>query len=640
MGRKDLFSYLTSCSVTLKANSFENDEMRQLFLAQVADEIKGKEAECAEDQRCSRVLETLLAVGLDDEALIKWLEIFLSPDVFLELSCNQYSSHVIQTLLCKAANARMKREESWAALEEILTNLHAHLDNHTLWQHLFTDSSASHVIRSYFFMLAGFLEEKKTVKRGSKKGKKEESLPTVRHSSLLFPELFQKLICTLWDCLKTRTDWLALQAYSAPIAKLAFMLVAERGEKKLLSDGLKCMLTSNEDIRLLATSSVGSHVLEAVIVSAAKSNDFLHILSLFRKNWVEILEYKPGGVFSVQAVLKSVQDCPQLGLAVEDFPFAIALRSYQGCLVNLVESCLRLRSHFKPVAHEIFVALEVHHTKDYKNAWPRLLSLGVENEDVSWNGGAVTSALLQFPPVTVAPLIASFKVFKDMVPKLAETAIGCRVLERFVGLDSCFERKLQLKVIRQLKEDKDLILRLAVGRGTGWLVSAMWKAAGIDPTLREELTKILIEGEQVLREKNVAIWKACECNAYKEKNEEWEEKQKKASKTQRVFDEIMRTRTEEVAPQKVAALPREDQRGIAGEDAVDAEVAAEIDDVFSTQRRRRGGHVEESVSFPVEENRSVDASLAKVLEIISGSAQVKRKKVGKDKQAKKRKFMA
>jgi len=305
-----------------------------------------------------------------------------------------------------------------------------------------------------------------------------------------------------------------------------------------------------------------------------------------------------------------------------------------------VESCLRLRSHFKPVAHEIFVALEVHHTKDYKNAWPRLLSLGVENEDVSWNGGAVTSALLQFPPVTVAPLIASFKVFKDMVPKLAETAIGCRVLERFVGLDSCFERKLQLKVIRQLKEDKDLILRLAVGRGTGWLVSAMWKAAGIDPTLREELTKILIEGEQVLREKNVAIWKACECNAYKEKNEEWEEKQKKASKTQRVFDEIMRTRTEEVAPQKVAALPREDQRGIAGEDAVDAEVAAEIDDVFSTQRRRRGGHVEESVSFPVEENRSVDASLAKVLEIISGSAQVKRKKVGKDKQAKKRKFMA
>ena len=149
------------------------------------------------------------------------------------------------------------------------------------------------------------------------------------------------------------------------------------------------MLTSNEDIRLLATSSVGSHVLEAVLVSAAKSNDFLHILSLFRKNWAEILEYKPGGVFSMQAVLKSVQDCPQLGLAVEDFPFAIALRSYQGCLVNLVESCLRLRSRFKPVAHEIFAALEVHHTRDYKNAWPRLLSLSVENEDVSWNGGAV-----------------------------------------------------------------------------------------------------------------------------------------------------------------------------------------------------------------------------------------------------------
>eukprot|EP00397_Hematodinium_sp_SG-2012_P031138 GEMP01033030.1.p1 GENE.GEMP01033030.1~~GEMP01033030.1.p1 ORF type:complete len:667 (+),score=146.42 GEMP01033030.1:28-2001(+) len=627
MVKKDLFGYLTSCAETLKANCFENDEMRQIFLVQVADEIKGKETECAEDQRCSRILETLLGSGLDEEALEKWLETFLAPEAFLELSCNQYSSHVVQTLLERAARARMQRGETWPALEKVLAGLHVHLYEQDMWRSLFADASATHVLRSHLLMLAGYLEERKTSKRGSKKGKKnDDALPTVRHGTLLFPELFHELIRHLWKCLSNRDDRLALHAYAAPVAKLAFIILKDRSETKLLRDGLKAVLATKEDLQSLATSGPGSHLLEAALLSASKSDDFLRLLTFFRKSWNEVLDLKPGGVFAVTAVVKSIQDSAQIGLAIDGFPFTEAVHgtpAHQACVVSIVETCLRLRSHFKAVAHQIFVALGVQNTKDYKDAWPRLLSLSVEKaEGVSWNGGALASALLQFPSDAVYPLIASFKVLKDMAPSVAAESVGCRVLERFVGLDSCFDKKLRLKMIRRLLLDKDLVIKLAVGRGSGWLVSAMWKSAGVEPALREELTKILVAEEQQLRDKNLAIWKACECHAYQKKNEEWEQKQKKSSKTQRVFEDIISAKTEE-RPTTVTALPREDQSKLLENDAVDAEVAAEIDDVFwTTRRRKKGGPQAEEPTVAEEaadtEKRPLDENLAKVLEILGG----------------------
>jgi len=702
----DLFTYLTQCNELLNNDAFESPEMRQLFIAQVAGEIKGKEQQCAADQRCSRILEKILELDIEENALEEWIRTFLAPEAFLEMSYNLYSSHVIQTLLGRAAGIQMKREEPWEVLEKILNDLFDYLDENKSWEYLFYDASATHVVRSLLLMLSGYMSERTTVKRGSKKSKtgkkKEETLPSLRFPEMLFSELFGRLTKSIVTCLDQESK-LSLEVYGAPIVRLVFLILADRDEEDALIVSLKKLIVTQEDLNALASSGVGSHVLEAAI-QVAPDSEFLRLFQFFRKKWKEVLECSPGGVFAVQAIVKKLQDTPQLGLALDEFPVEECLTGQphqQAIVVSLLESCIRIRSHFKEVAMKIFVTLDIKDSANYRHAWPRLLRLDktasaadlkeesvTENTEVtetkeeteavgedkkkegdrndwsetktqdwwkskssktplvSWTGADLAIQLIQFPPDAIAPLVNSFKTLRTLAPIIASESSGCRVLEKCLALKSCLDRGERLKIIRRLLRDKAAVIKLACGRGTGWLVSAMYTASASDPKLREELTKILIEEEEQVRDKNIAIWRACECYAYKKsKDDEWAEKQQKVSKTQKLFDDILgdtgpseKKISEEdkmdvdpkpEEPATVTALPREDAKGIADVDKVDAEAALEIDNLFWFKPRRRGRRVNEEdaalpqvSSIPAVEDKNLDA----IMSILGGQFGKKKKK--------------
>jgi nucleolar protein 9 len=93
--------YFKRQEATLSINTFETEEDKRNFIQNTIKEANKKELKLATSQICSKLMERLI-LECEETDLIK--QIFKNTlGFFYNLSCQKYSSHVVETLLIKSA---------------------------------------------------------------------------------------------------------------------------------------------------------------------------------------------------------------------------------------------------------------------------------------------------------------------------------------------------------------------------------------------------------------------------------------------------------------------------------------------------------------------------------------------------------
>ncbi|KAL6950638.1 hypothetical protein ACO0OE_001123 [Hanseniaspora uvarum] len=146
--------YFKRQEATLSINTFETDEDKKNFIQNTIKEANKKELKLATSQICSKLMERLI-LECEETDLIK--QIFKNTlGFFYNLSCQKYSSHVVETLLIKSAEivekellAQYDGEDSMESL--MIEMIHEFQDN---IDHLLTHQYGSHVLRVLLLIFA------------------------------------------------------------------------------------------------------------------------------------------------------------------------------------------------------------------------------------------------------------------------------------------------------------------------------------------------------------------------------------------------------------------------------------------------------------------------------------------------------
>ncbi|TPX41062.1 hypothetical protein SeMB42_g05287 [Synchytrium endobioticum] len=157
--KPDLRHYLNSIEGTLQHQfgkswnvaheEAEDDEDKQLLLRNAFKEMKGSEKEIAGDAECSRILEALLDVVMDEELIQQTFEAFQKH--FNDLAKHRIASHVMQKVI-RLVEAIARRHDNLANSSFLnFCKVNVAPQAHTL----VSDRYGTHVLRTIFSLLCG-----------------------------------------------------------------------------------------------------------------------------------------------------------------------------------------------------------------------------------------------------------------------------------------------------------------------------------------------------------------------------------------------------------------------------------------------------------------------------------------------------
>jgi len=349
---------------------------------------------------------------------------------------------------------------------------------------------------------------------------------------------------------------------------------------------------SAERCDAMLKSAAGSRALEAVLETAS-AEAFDALFSLYFKPRLGRLTSRHEGEFGaflVQRLAEGLREPAQLLESLGEIDFRNLLGpeatwDMHAVVVKVLEACLRLRVGLEKSASEVFKALGLGERTEFKRAWPVLFLLDAKAEGpgallkpagqgrkgsgkgASGDGKAAEGAkaagegadsslplllrqlpaagpqllatLLRFPVEAAEPLnsgLPGLFVSKDALRALAMETKSARVLQLALESTSALKGHLRLRLAKAFK---GLIADLAPDPIGGWVAAAVYKASLGEMTLRENLAKEMLSVEESLRINNFAVWKVCGLNQAKMKTGEWAERQQKAGKAKRLFNELV-----------------------------------------------------------------------------------------------------
>ncbi|OBA27022.1 ARM repeat-containing protein [Hanseniaspora valbyensis NRRL Y-1626] len=146
--------YFKRSEATLSINTFETEDDKKIFIQNVIQEANKKELKLATSQICSKLMERLV-LDCEDTNLTK--QIFKNTQgFFYNLSCQKYSSHVVETLLIKSAEIVEKEllahYDGPDSMESLMIEMIHEFEDHL--EHLLTHQYGSHVLRVLLLIFA------------------------------------------------------------------------------------------------------------------------------------------------------------------------------------------------------------------------------------------------------------------------------------------------------------------------------------------------------------------------------------------------------------------------------------------------------------------------------------------------------
>ena len=497
----DLTTYIQTAVKAIK--EITSEEAKEAMISGILEEMSGKEADLACDQRGSKQLQSLLAIVKHD-TMIDILCKIINTDK--DCIMNQYCSHVVEAGIQSLPKSGSTESPLIGAMLTLLKN-----DTDSLIKHV----CATHCIRSFILALGGFISLDKS--------KQQLELPAQPDGPVMFDDL-ETVTLQLTPMIAEAPLSLCCHPQAAPtIQTLLLVLTRHRTDvcANLLNEVADKALAEN-----LTADTVGSHTLECLLKCAAACSK-----KSFRKFVEGVMSSKSRFAgFALQTAISSASDEKSFSSIFKNLEISSPLTPANLAILQRLAAASGTFPECKPKIFEkisSFFGLPL---------IPKLLTL---NNQETWK--SLTSA--RSSPAGCLLLSTLLKNFPENFASEAETAAN--------AIDWFFKSKNSLRVVEELiSADAPAAARAAFAaailpkvpdlcidleRGGSFLVAALWNGAVGDIALREEISEKLaaVEG---LKDVNYKLWRICGLN--KSQPQQWHATQEKIGKAKNLMDEI------------------------------------------------------------------------------------------------------
>lgn len=333
--------YFKQAESTLNVNMFDSDEERQGFIGSVLEEAKGKELKLVTNQICSKLMERLI-LGANNRQLKELFQLFGGH--FVDLACQKYSSHVLETLFVRSAGVIERElilggEETNDNNEDVAEGEEEETDSFIPMETLFNkmlnefkpivktmidDQYSSHVLRLLILIMSGKPMPSSTMAHSTLRSKKskiarkmidikdnEDFLRAFQTPASFKPQLRDYCNAIGIDENMRHMRELASQKVASPVLQLLVQVEGIIDKERTIWHLLFLKVTDPKDpqeeafMEFLLSDSVGSHFLESIIKNDGVRMKYIERLyQLYIKDRIlKLTGRSTTAIYAIQALL-------------------------------------------------------------------------------------------------------------------------------------------------------------------------------------------------------------------------------------------------------------------------------------------------------------------------------------------------
>ncbi|KAG7661290.1 NOP9 [[Candida] subhashii] len=329
--------YFKQAESTLNINAFDSDEERQGFITSVLEEARGKELKLVTNQICSKLMERLVLFATDQQLKNIFKQF---SNHFTSLAYHKYSSHVLETLLVRAAaliekelgltdeeKAEIAHEseeqgEDNISMEELFVSMLKEFEPQL--QTMVDHQYASHVLRLLILILAGKELPSSTVSNSTLRSKKSkiarkmieikdnEDFNRAFQTPSSFKNELRNCCQSISKSLETqRARELAIHKVASPVLQLIIQVEGLVDRERTFWHLVFCKDSEDRNpkeeafVEYLLSDPVGSHFLESIIKNdGARPKYIERLYKLYMKDRIfKLAKRSTTGVYIIQALL-------------------------------------------------------------------------------------------------------------------------------------------------------------------------------------------------------------------------------------------------------------------------------------------------------------------------------------------------
>ncbi|KAL9600983.1 MAG: hypothetical protein Q9219_002805 [cf. Caloplaca sp. 3 TL-2023] len=588
--------YFKRADTMLGLNQFNNAEERELFLANVYQEARGKELKIANSQSCSRLMERLILMSTPEQ--LKTL-VRTFHGHFLHLAQHRFASHCCETLFLqmaplvseevlasKGGKSKSSRKELDTA-EELILSVITELEENL--GYLMTDQFASHTLRVLLVLLSGRpLTDVRTTMLLQSKKKENTKLPTAEllpsnttNSSRMVPDSFAAALDRMTEGIMAGLDTNSLRALAShplanPLLQLLLDLEFQRSGKskakdvdslyrKLLPDDPPAKGTESASfLNGMLYDPIGSRLLEVLVINTPGKSFKVLYQSFFRDRLPSLVKSETASYVLVKALERVNKE--DLEAAIQALSSQIPLlvdRSRTSVLKCLVERC-QVR---KVDTEQLATALKEAYGQDPAERLSKMLQIDptasgnmseerrkrFDSQDPSKTHGSLLaqSMLETYGPLRDIITDGILALDNSILLHVAKDPIATRVIQKSLSC-STDDMKFRRIIMGRLTA---MTMDLAADSIGSHVVDALWTGSEGLPFIREKVAQGLAQHETILRESipGRAIWRNWKMDMYKTRRFDWMSEAKGQTISTKTGIELARER---YATQKQGSRPK------------------------------------------------------------------------------------
>eukprot|EP00002_Diphylleia_rotans_P039682 TRINITY_DN9261_c0_g1_i5.p1 TRINITY_DN9261_c0_g1~~TRINITY_DN9261_c0_g1_i5.p1 ORF type:complete len:613 (+),score=132.32 TRINITY_DN9261_c0_g1_i5:54-1892(+) len=345
-----VLEYLRGVRDLLTQSESLQSEDQSLMLENVAKELKTLDPEVIRDAHCSKILEVIIP-RLSAAQLASFLYGYLGR--YEELTTDCCASHVIEVAFSGIPEA-LQLQGSIATdanpdqnLEQVFLEICQVFATNIV--DMMQQSYSSHVLRTMFGVLSGYLIRPAPKGKKATESIKELSVPKV------FKKKFKKIVKGMLSNPEISLSQLALHQQGSPVLQIVIRCLSGAKIKKAQSYAdkifsaafkLKEAPNQNQQYRILdlgLKDNVGSHFIECALQYISDPLYFETYTEYFRG---KLLDYSKDqrANYVIQALIAHIRDQPQAQLLAEELVDSIPYLTKNertGIVLKLADCCLK-----------------------------------------------------------------------------------------------------------------------------------------------------------------------------------------------------------------------------------------------------------------------------------------------------------
>ncbi|KAF3698948.1 Nucleolar protein 9 [Channa argus] len=550
------------------SEGFEDNEEREMFVANVLSEVKGKADVVAIDQTGSITLQHLLPLSTPEQVGELLAELGgESGSEFKAVCCDRCGGHVVESAIRQASrwmesskkdpslNTEEEEAESCGVLETQVLSLSQVVRGNIA--EFIKHVHGSHVVRTLLHVLAGCLGPPRTESRPGGK----ERIVASQLTDFEIPTSFWYELKSLTEALMENINLSVTDAVASAVFQ-TMLTVCHRKRPKLCKQLLRRImefLTSRSaapgvsPLLVFLKDQASSHLIEIIIQLSHKSI----LRDLYRnhlKGQLVDLALHPIANFPIQRLTAASAKhklFPRLYDELVQGVEAILAAGHMGVIVQLAESCAESEEKQQELMQCLLSAFHCAEPGSrHVSCLPLFMSLltyevyyqcdtaesSVKSEvpltSICYHGSRLVQALAKFKERSL--LLSSLRTLSpaDLLT-LATDPAGSHVLQALITTSS---DKGRGKILKRLEGQ---YVQMACSRLGSRVLEAIWNSASVSQ--RQSIAQELVPSESKLRSDQFArhVWAKFALSHFVHRRAHWQEIQTGESKKRKLFSDIL-----------------------------------------------------------------------------------------------------